>query len=89
VFRIFIGPQNKLAHLLQDSSVTTDPTYVTWLTEDYSVMTWLLNSLEEKISVSVIFLTTAKEIWDTLKVMYDNEKNPSRVEIYERVFELK
>jgi len=54
------------------------------------VMTWLLNSLEEKISCSVMFLATAKEMWDTLKVMYDNEKNPSRVfEIYERLFELK
>jgi len=37
-----------------------------------------------------MFLTTAKEMWDTLKVMYENEKNPSRViEIYERLFELK
>jgi len=46
-------------------------------------MTWLLNSLEEKISNSVIFLTTAKEMWDTQKVMFGNEKNPSRVfEIY-------
>jgi len=45
--------------------------------------------LEEKISGIVIFLNTAKEM-DTLKVMYDNEKNPSRVfEIYERLFELK
>ena len=52
--------------------------------------TWLLNNLEEKISGNVMFLTTAKEMWDTLKVMYDNEKNPSRVfEIYERLFDLK
>jgi len=63
---------------------------MTWLTVDYYVMTWIFNSLEEKISCSVIFLTTAKEMWDTLKVMYDNKKNPSRVfEIYERLFELK
>ena len=60
------------------------------LTRDYSVMTWLLNSLEEKISEYVMFLTTAKEMCDTLKVMYGNEKNTSRVfEIYERLFELK
>jgi len=57
---------------------------------DYCVMTWLLNSLKDKISSSVMFLTTAKKMWDTLKVMYENEKNPSRVfEIYERLFELK
>ena len=64
-FRIFIGAQNKLAHLLQVPPTNTDPTYVTWLTGDYSVMTWFLNSLEEKISGSVMFLTTAKKMWDT------------------------
>ena len=37
--------------------------------------------MEEKISSSVknMFLTTGKEMWDTLKVMYGNDKNPSRV----------
>ena len=54
------------------------------------MMALLLTSLEKKISGSVMFLTAAKEMWDTLKVMYGNEKNPSRVfEIYERLFELK
>ena len=53
-------------------------------------MTWLLNILEEKITDSVMFLTTVKDMWNTLKVVYGNEKNPSRVfEIYERLFELK
>jgi len=37
-----------------------------------------------------MFLSTAKDTWDTLKVMYENEKNPSRMfDIYERLFELK
>ena len=79
-----------MAHLLQAPSADTDLTYVNWLIGDYYVITWLLNNLEEKINGSVMFLTTAKEIWDTLNVMYDNEKNPSRVfEIYECLFELK
>ena len=46
--------------------------------------------MKEKISGSVVFLTIAKDMWDTLKVMYENEKNPSKVfKIYERLFELK
>ena len=53
-------------------------------------MTRLLNSLEEKIGGSVMFLPNAKDMWDTLKVMYENEKNSLKVfEIYERLFELK
>jgi len=48
-------------------------------------MTWLLNSLEEKINGSVMFLTIVKEMWVTLK-MYGNKKDSSRVfEIYERL----
>ena len=62
----------------------------TSLTRNYYVMTWLLNNLREKISGNVIFFITAKKMWDTLKVMYENEKNSSRVfEIYECLFELK
>jgi len=53
-------------------------------------MTRLLNSLEDKIGSNVMFLTIAKETWDTLKVMYGNEKNLSRVfKIYEWRFDLK
>jgi len=41
--------------------------------------------MKVKISSIVVFLTTAKEMWDTLKVIYGNEKNTSRVfEIYAR-----
>ena len=80
---------NKLVPLLQAPHVDTDPTYMTCLTGDYSMMTCLLNSLEEKISGSVMFLTTTKEKWDTLKVMYNNENNLLRVfEIYKLLFEL-
>ena len=90
MFRIVFGAQNKLAHLLQPPLAVTYSLYVTWLTGDYSVMTWLFNILEEKISGNVMFLTTAKKMWETLKVMYRNEKKPSRVfEIYERLSELK
>jgi len=61
-FHIFIGARNKLDHLLQSSPADSNLTYMTWLTRDYSVMTWLLNSIEEKISDSVMILPTVKEI---------------------------
>ena len=77
-FCIFISAQNKLAHLFDTPHATTNLTYVTLLTWDYSVITWLLNNFE-KISDSVLFLITAKKMWDILKMMYVNEKNPSRV----------
>lgn len=88
-FRIFNGAQSKLVHLLAPPD-TTDPTYTAWVSTDCCVMIWLLNSMEENISSSVMFLTIAKEMWDTLKLIYGNEKEASRVfEIYERLFTLK
>ena len=75
-----IGAQNKFTHLLEFPPAATYLTYTTWLLE--TIMWWLLNSMKEKISGSVMFLTT--------KVMYENKKNSSWVfEIYERLFELK
>ncbi|KAL0317506.1 UNVERIFIED_CONTAM: hypothetical protein Sangu_2164900 [Sesamum angustifolium] len=53
-------------------------------------MTWLLNSMEESVSANVMFLNTAKAMWDALHDMYSHEKNISRVfELYERLFSLK
>ena len=58
-FVISIVAQNTL----QFPPATIDLTYATRLSGDYCVMTWLLNSLDEKSS-SVRFMTTVK-MWDT------------------------
>jgi len=54
------------------------------LVDDCCVISWLLPSMEVKVSAGVMFLRTVKEKWDTLKEMYINEKNVTRVfELYE------
>lgn len=46
--------------------------------------------MDVKVSADVMFLRTAKEIWDTLREIYANEKNISRVfELYEQLFILR
>ena len=60
-FHIFIGAQNRLAHLLQSLPAAIDPTFATGFLMNI-VITWFLNSLEVKISDSVMFLTTSKEM---------------------------
>jgi len=37
------------------------------------MITWLLNSMDEKVSASVMFLKIVKEVYDTLNEMYSNE----------------
>ena len=61
------------------------------MANDFSVMTWLINSRNEKVSIGVMFLKSAKEIWDNLKEMYSNQQNISRsrvADLYERLFSL-
>ena len=44
----------------------------------------------EKVSANVMFLKTVKDIWNTLKEMYSNEQNISRVaDLYEKLFSLR
>ncbi|KAK4388462.1 hypothetical protein Sango_2452800 [Sesamum angolense] len=89
-FNLFLGSQNKLHHILISPPPSTDDIFSTWQQADYSVMTWLLNSMEESVSPNVMFLTTAKAMWDAFHDMYSHEKNISRVfELYERLFSLK
>ncbi|KAL0355349.1 UNVERIFIED_CONTAM: hypothetical protein Sradi_3981800 [Sesamum radiatum] len=89
-FRLFLSSQNKLNHILTSPPPSTDATFSAWPQTDYSVMTWLLNSMEEYVSTNVMFLTTAMAMWDTLHDMYSHEKEISRVfEPYEKLFSLK
>lgn len=34
------------------------------------MLTWLLNNMDEKVSVGVMFLKTIKKIWDTLNMLF-------------------
>ncbi|KAK4402403.1 Retrovirus-related Pol polyprotein from transposon RE1 [Sesamum angolense] len=89
-FKLFLGSENKLHHILTSPPPSTDGIFSTWQQVDYSIMTWLLNSMEESVSANIMFLTTAKAMWDALRDMYFHEKNISRVfELYERLFSLK
>ena len=46
--------------------------------------------MNDKVSAEVMFLKTAKEIWDTLKEMYSNKQNISKLLICnERLFSLR
>ncbi|XP_057799090.1 uncharacterized protein LOC131014928 isoform X1 [Salvia miltiorrhiza] len=86
-FLLFLGSQKKKTHVLSDPVASTDLKYDAWSADDCAVMTWLLNSLEDSVSKNIMFLETAKAMWDTLRQMYSNDKNVSRVfELYEKLF---
>ncbi|KAG8381702.1 hypothetical protein BUALT_Bualt05G0000200 [Buddleja alternifolia] len=51
--KIFLGAQRKLSHITKAPPAETDKGYENWLAADYCVRSWLINSIEERISSSV------------------------------------
>lgn len=58
------------------------PLYHSWLRNNNIVASWLLNSISKKITASVIYLSTAAEIWSDLQERFQKRNGP-------RVFQLK
>jgi len=65
--------KKKQQHHIDDLSAKDSPVYADWAVSDCSMMSWLINSMDEKVSNGVMFLKTAKAIWDTFKETYSNE----------------
>lgn len=90
-FIIFVISQKKKKkkkkkRIFNNSAAESDG-YDDWATVEAYVMTWLINSMEEKISVRVIFLKIAKMICAHLKEMYSNKRNISRIiDLYKKMF---
>ena len=74
---LFVSSQKKLKYLTKDHPVKGTATYANWVASDCNMMTRLLSNMHEKVNVSIMFLKTAKEIWNTLKEMYSSEHNIS------------
>ena len=77
--KVFLGAREKLSYILDDPPSSTEDTYKTWTKENYQVIAWLLNSIDSSVSHSVMFLSSAKGIWDSLHDIYSKSKKISRV----------
>nr|GMC46969.1 uncharacterized protein LOC109149920 [Ipomoea batatas] len=67
--------KNKLGFV--DGSVMapeiTDANYITWQRANNMVLSWLLHSMIPVIAQSILWLDTAKEVWDDLKERFCQE----------------
>lgn len=50
-FRLLVRLHKKLKHITNDPLVKSATPYDDWVASDYSVITWLLNSIDEKVNV--------------------------------------
>jgi len=63
----------------EEETETISPEEEKWFQEDQAVLALLQNSLETSILEGYSYCETAKELWDTLKNVYGNESNLTRV----------
>ena len=70
LIKTFLKGKGKLSHLEGTGPQKEDPTYAAWDEEDSLVMSWLWSAMNPEISDTIMFLTTAKEIWDAMRTTY-------------------
>ncbi|KAI9161533.1 hypothetical protein LWI28_018372 [Acer negundo] len=80
-----LNSKNKLGFV--DNSITapskeTDPDgYATWSRCNDMVHSWIVNALSSKISDSVIYYSTAHEVWEDLRERFSQSNAPHIFEI--------
>ena len=70
-----LGFVNGTIEAPEDSS----PEYEAWLCKDQLVMSWLLNSMDPKLSEIFSFSESSLSLWKAVKDMYGNQNNAARV----------
>ena len=61
-FETFLGAHKKIRHITHPPPDVKDATYEDWLTDDCTVISWLVNSMDEGIARSVMMMKPAKTI---------------------------
>lgn len=73
IFRTLNG-KGKISHLTGAGPKKGDPKFTAWDEEDSLIIAWLWNSMNPEISDTIMFLSTAKEIWDAIEQTYSKNK---------------
>jgi len=66
-----------------------DSKYADWRVEDAQIRSFLWNSMESKISCSLVFLSTAKLVWEQAMELYFGVNNLKRIyDLHQAYFSL-
>ena len=78
---MYIRGRGKIGYLTGETKELekTDPSYALWDVENSIIMAWLVNAMEEEISVNYICYSTAKELWGNVSQMYSDLGNYSQI----------
>ena len=75
--------------MIKEPPIPTEPKFADWRVEDAQIRSFLWNSMESKISCSLVFLPTAKLVWEQVKELYFGVNNLKRIyDLHQNYFSL-
>ena len=81
--KTFLKGKGKLHHLTYPGPKNSDLGFTSWDIEDSMIMSWLWNAMQPEVSRNYIFLSNAKDVWETVRHIY------SKVQDATIIFEIK
>ncbi|CAB4303479.1 unnamed protein product [Prunus armeniaca] len=81
VVTLALGGRSKLGFINGNIEApdVSSPNYESWLCKDQLVMSWLLNSMEQKVAEIFSFYKSSFHLWEAIKEMYGNQNNSTCV----------
>ena len=79
VVRTLLKGKGKLNHLIGPVPSEDDPKFIAWDEEDSMIMSWLWNSMQPETSGTCMFLTTTRDIWETIRQTYSKVRDASHI----------
>ncbi|KAK3001372.1 hypothetical protein RJ639_022154 [Escallonia herrerae] len=81
VVEMYISGKDKLGYINGDlpQPQETDPSFIKWRTENAVVKSWLINSMDPKLSSNYIRFPTTKAAWDAIATTYFDGPDTSQV----------
>ncbi|KAG6508688.1 hypothetical protein ZIOFF_034068 [Zingiber officinale] len=79
--KMYIRGRGMISYLTGEKKTPSekDPMHATWDAENFMVMTWLVNSMEEEIDANYMCFPTAYELWENINQMYSDLGNQSQI----------
>ena len=79
VVRTLLKGKGKLNHLIGPVPSEDDPKFIAWDEEDSMIMSWLWNSMQPETSGTCMFLTTTRDIWETIRQTYSKVRDAPHI----------
>ena len=89
---MFIHEKGKLGYLTGATKTPKEDNlgFQTWDSENSMILLWFVNSAEQEISQTRMFLTTTKELWELVMVTYSDLENSAQIfELKSKIHDIK